>query len=254
MSTLVISGDTSGTITVQAASSGTGTVTLPLGSGTLITTPVILPAGTSTTAPLSFQSGTILSSASAGNFEYDGKLFYLTPSGAQRGLAPTQITYYLNSALTGTNDTSVQSIFGVSVSLSANTVYDIEARIQLLASGSTNSVTLNLGFGGTSTLNNIMYQTQSVWDAGATNTQVDTTENMAIVNTSAQTATTVAAATGAYGTILRGTLSVATAGTFTPQYQWSGTPGSAWSTQPGSYFSLYPIGTAGANLSIGTWS
>jgi hypothetical protein len=133
-------------------------------------------------------------------------------------------------------------------------VYDIEAWVTMLASGSTVASILNLGFGGTATVNGIIYQTQSVFDAGVTNTQVDTTENMAIVNTIAQTPITVSAACGAATAIIRGTVSIANGGTFIPQYSWNVNPGSAWVVQAGSYFTVYPVGAAGANVSVGTWS
>jgi hypothetical protein len=252
MSTLVIAGDTSGSITLQPASSGSGTLTLPTFSGTALTP--TLSAGTATVAPLTFSNGNITTTTTAGNWEYDGEVFYITPAGTQRGLIPTQIIYYTNSTIAGASSTAVQTPFGVGVSLSANTVYVIEAKMTWIAAGATNSVAFQWGFGGTATTNNILYQTQSVWDAGATNTQVDATENQAIVNTTAQTAVTVAAATGALSHIIRGTVSIANAGTFIPQYQWSGAPGSAWTLQIGSYFSVYPVGVAGADISIGTWS
>lgn len=252
MSTLVIAGDTSGSITLQPASSGSGTLTLPTFSGTVLTP--IISAGTATVAPLTFSNGNITTTTTAGNWEYDSEVFYITPTATQRGLIPTQIIYYINSTIAGGSGTSVQTPFGVGVSLSANTVYVIESKMTWIAVGATNSVTFQWGFGGTATTNNILYQTQSLWDTGTSSTQVDATENQAIVNTTAQTAVTVAAATGALSNIIRGTVSIATAGTFIPQYQWSALPGTTWTLQVGSYFSLYPVGVADANTSIGTWS
>ena len=151
------------------------------------------------------------------------------------------------------NNGTLQSIFGVGITLSSSTIYDIEAWICLLGSGSSNSVSASLGFGGTATVNNIIYQTNTVYDAGLA-PQVDTSENMGIINTTTQTTTTAAAICQALSYNIRGTVSVNAGGTFIPNHQWSGTPGAAWVVQAGSYFSLYPVGVAGANVSVGTWA
>jgi hypothetical protein len=53
--------------------------------------------------------------------------------------------------------------------------------------------------------------------------------------------------------MIRGTVSIATGGTFIPQYSLSATPGGAYTTQIGSYMLIYPIGVAGSNTNVGTW-
>ena len=252
MSTIIISGDTSGSITVQPAASGSGTLTLPSNSGSLL--PSTIPAGTATTAPLTFSNGTTLTTAAAGNWEYDGRVFYVTPQSTQRGIMPGSLTYYLGSTRTLANNTTVQSIFNVGVTLSSGTIYDFEAWLVLIDPGAATTLYANFGFGGTATINDIIYETQSVWDAGGA-TQVDTTENTAVVNTASMTQTVVSASTvQALSYIIRGTVSINAGGTFIPQHQWSATPGQAWVVQKGSYFSLYPVGLAGANVSVGTWA
>ena len=54
--------------------------------------------------------------------------------------------------------------------------------------------------------------------------------------------------------MIRGTVSIATGGTFIPQYSLSAAPGGAYTTQLGSYFLIYPLGASGSNTSIGTWA
>jgi hypothetical protein len=53
--------------------------------------------------------------------------------------------------------------------------------------------------------------------------------------------------------MIRGTVSIATGGTFIPQYSLSAAPGGAYTTQLGSYFLIYPLGASGSNTNIGTW-
>ena len=55
-------------------------------------------------------------------------------------------------------------------------------------------------------------------------------------------------------TMMKGTISVSTGGTFIPQYSLSAAPGGAYTTAAGSYFLIYPIGAAGANVNVGTWA
>ena len=68
-------------------------------------------------------ANTALSTASAGTLEYDGGELYFTPLGTQRGLVPGMQYYRLDSSLAGSNVNTAQSILGVGVTLSANTVY-----------------------------------------------------------------------------------------------------------------------------------
>ena len=54
---------------------------------------------------------------------YDGRIFYSTPQGNERGLMKSIQTYILNSDYNLTNQTAVQSMFGVSTPVSSNTGY-----------------------------------------------------------------------------------------------------------------------------------
>lgn len=215
-----------------------------------------LDAGTATTAPLVFVSGTNLTSATAGAMEYDGKVLYATPQGTQRGVVPGMQTYRLNSTVVGSNVTTAQSVFGVGVTLSSNTVYRFNAVYALSKTAGTTSHLINLLFGGTATLNNIAYLNvglfKSTGFAGVTAPDV-----ASFIQTAAATAVTVTT-TGAsvqYIANISGSVSVNAGGTFIPQYQLTpNAPGGAYTTAIGSHFEIWPVGASGSNTSVGSWA
>ena len=108
-------------------------------------------------APFNLTSGTNLTTATAGAIEYDGKVFYGTPQGAQRGVIPGMQFFRLESNLAGANATGAQNTFGVSVTLSTSTIYAFESVIALSKAAGTTSHTISVGFGGSATVNNIGY-------------------------------------------------------------------------------------------------
>jgi hypothetical protein len=216
------------------------------------------------TTGLSIQSGgkvvlanTALSTATAGTLEYDGGELYFTPLGTQRGIIPGMQYYRLNSALVGSNVNTAQSILGVGVTLSSNTIYHFEGVYALSKSAGTTSHTTSLLYGGTATINNVAYWLQS----GSINTSTFTdTANGVSFQYYIQTLSSFlingaqAAATTCRLYKVNGTISVNTGGTLIPQYQLSAAPGGAYTTAIGSYFSIWPVGAAGSNTSIGTWA
>jgi hypothetical protein len=219
----------------------------------------VLNAGTTTVPPLDFQAGTNLTSALAGAVEYDGKVFYGTPQGTQRGVLPGMQYYRLNSTLLGANATGAQSILGVGVTLSASTVYAFELVFCLTKSAGTTSHTVSTLFGGTATLNNIAYS-PTISQSSTTGTVSGNPTTTAAYNLYVQQASAtvitaaIAIAAQAVFPVIRGTVSVNAGGTFIPQYSLSAAPGGAYTAQIGSYFRIYPIGAAGANTSVGTWA
>lgn len=213
--------------------------------------PVILPAGTTTLAPLDFTSGTNLTTPFAGAMEYDGKVPYFTPQGTQRGVVPGMQFYRLNAGYDFTSGTTSAALYGVGVTLSSSTVYAFEGLFALYRATSTTGV-CRLNFAGTATLNNILYQTSSVFDPG-TIPLVDSNNNIAIINTAAVTAFTISASVNTITAFISGTVSINAGGTFIPQYSQS-VSGGTTTNQAGSYFRIYPIGAAGSNTSVGTWA
>jgi len=197
-----------------------------------------------------------LGTAAAGAFDYDGKVFYATPQGTQRGVVPGAQFFRLDAALAGANVNTAQSVLGVGVTLSASTVYAFEAVYALSKAAGTTSHSVGLGFGGTATINNIAY-------AGilASNSSALTTDGTGAIGVYVQTAANTTFSNGASTAAtlfrtytLKGTVSVNAGGTFIPQYTLSAAPGGAYTTALGSYFMIYPIGASGANVNVGTWA
>lgn len=224
---------------------------ITLDGATGLSGPVILPAGTTTLAPLDFTSGTNLTTALAGAMEYDGDKLMFTPKGTQRGVVPGMQFYRLNSGYAFTASPTAIPVYGVGVTLSSSTVYAFEGLFAVYRAAS-NSGTSSIGFGGTATINNILYQAHSVFDPG-TIPLVDSNNNMTIINTASMTAFTVGASVNTITAFVTGTVSVNTGGTFIPQYSQTFNSNPA-TTQVGSYFTIYPIGAAGSNTSVGTWA
>jgi hypothetical protein len=217
-------------------------------------------AGTTALAPLKLTSGSLQSAASAGAIEYDGRVFYGTPQGTQRGIVSGAQFFRLNSNLVGANVNTAQSVFGVGVTLSAGTVYAFEAVYGLSKSAGATAHNLGFGFGGTATVNNILYETVGSFILSANLSGTLRTDASypigSVANSTANTNvyTSAAGAALSWVYIIRGTISINTGGTLIPQYTLSAAPGGAYSTVAGSYFSIYPIGASGANTSVGTWA
>jgi hypothetical protein len=198
-----------------------------------------------------------LGAASAGLLENDGTSLYFTPTSTQRGVVPGMQYYVLNAPLAGANVNTAQNVLGVSVTLSSNTRYAFEAVYALSKTAGTTSHTTGIGFGGTATINNIGYWAQagSINSAGFTDLSnsgsfqyyVQTASNTVLNGAQAQAATF-----RMYK--LSGTVSINAGGTFTPQYTLSAAPGGAYTTAAGCWFRIYPIGAAGSNVSVGTWT
>jgi hypothetical protein len=162
--------------------------------------------------------------------------------------------YRLNADVVGANATGAQSMFGVGVTLEANTVYEFEIVVAFLKTAGATNHTFRLGFGGTATLNNIMYEyvTQNSTSATDTNGSLET----GVVETAAETIITPGIATATqyvYG-VIKGTVSIGDAGTFIPQYYLGAAPGGAYSTKAGSFVKIRRIGASGANNNIGGWA
>ena len=193
----------------------------------------------------------------AGQVEYNGTGLFYTPSGTQRGIIPGQQYYRLNSDLAGQNVTSAQNIFGVGVTLASSTVYAFEMFFPMSKTAGATSHNVLIGFGGNATLNNIGYYQYNHGDTAAF-----TTAPLAgtILDSFIQTATatiivpSLASATQYRVHSAKGTVSVNAGGTFIPQYTLSVAPGGAYTTAAGSYMLIYPIGTAGSNINVGTWA
>jgi hypothetical protein len=160
----------------------------------------------------------------------------------------------LNSDVAGANITTPQAIFGKGVTLPAGSVWEFESAFLLSKSAGTSNHSLRLLFGGTATLNNIMYQ--FIGQQATTLQTTDASPEIGVVLTAAETivtATTTSAGISAYF-VVHGTVSINAGGTFIPQYALGAAPGGAYSTIAGSYFKMRRIGDAGADVNIGGWA
>lgn len=238
---IVQTADASGVLQLQS----NGTTGLTVGSG-----------GVLTAANGIVMSPMTLGSAVTGEFEYDGSVPYFTPLGTQRGIIPGMQYYRLNSAVVGANVTTPQSVYGVGVTLSSNTVYAFQGYYAIAKSAGTTQHTTSSSFGGTATLNSIGYLLTGSTSSVSFTARVNAATNCLWITTAAATSYDAGAANAAFFIMTRfeGTVSVANGGTFIPQYTLGTAPGGAYTTQIGSYFMIYPIGAAGSNTSVGTWA
>ena len=204
---------------------------------------------------LALTSDTLSSPAAAGQIEYASPIFAATPVGTQRGIVPTQQYYRLESSLVGTNGTSAQSLFGVGVTLSSSTVYEFEIVVDLSRSAGSTSHTIALGFAGTATVNNILYQGYTNQLGSATPSGQSNSAGSFVGNSTTATVLTAAITTNSTNYFaVKGTVSVNAGGTFIPQYTLSAAPGGAYSTAAGSYIRINPLSASGAATNVGTWS
>ncbi len=200
-------------------------------------------------------SDTLSSPAAAGQIEYSSPIFAATPIGTQRGIVPTQQYYRLDSAYLGSNATGAQSLFGVGVTLSSSTVYEFEIVVDLSRSAGTTSHTIALGFAGTATVNNILYDGFTNQLASATPSGTSTSASSFVGNSTAATVLTAAITTNNTNYFsIKGTVSINVGGTFIPQYTLSAAAGGAYSTIAGSYIRINPLSASGAATNVGTWS
>jgi len=188
--------------------------------------------------------------------EYDGTTLLFTPTGVQRGIVPGMQYYRLNSALVGANVNTVQNIIGVGCTLSSSTVYAFDCLFVGTKTVGTTSHSINFGFGGTATLNNIGYFALADNQNGTLPIVTANTADIGYVNTATLRVLIPSsnAATLVYIMRINGTVSVNAGGTFIPQYSLTAAPGGAYTTAIGSYMAIYPVGASGSNTNVGTWA
>jgi hypothetical protein len=173
---------------------------------------------------------------------------YITALGTGTGGAGTYTVSTSQTAASG----QINSYRGVN--LTASTIYQFDLTYFLQKAAGTTSHTVGFGFGGSATLNNIVYG-GFAWANGTatTPTSAGTFTGWSTAATSVVWTTGLTASGVWIIAKLQGTVSVNAAGTFVPSYFLSAAPGGAYTTNAGTYFNIYPVGAAGANTSVGAW-
>jgi hypothetical protein len=241
---LVQTADASGVLQLQS----NGTTGLTVGSGGVVTAANGIVMNTMT-----------LGTPITGEFEYDGRVPYFTPAGTQRGVVPGMQYYVMGSSTTGANTTSAQSILGVGVTLSSNTIYEFEAQFNFFKTTGTTSHNVAFQWGGTVTTHRIMTNLLVV-SSNVGFITVDTSRfpYQYVMETAGPTVVT-ANGSSAFRTvnmIIRGIINVNQGGTLIPQYALSNAPGGAYISAASNYMSIWPIGVGGNNagVNVGTWA
>jgi len=191
------------------------------------------------------------------NLDGTGNLAQAVTAGLGTGRLPVEQIYRLNSTVAGSNATGAQSLLGVGVTLAGSTVYQFQMNIFMYKTAGTTSHTMSLLFGGTATVNNIMYAGSSgSLSTSAPTSGYDSGGNQIFSLTASALVVSGASTTAALNKsyTLNGTVSINAGGTFIPQYSLSAAPGGAYTTAAGSYFKISPLGASGANTNIGVWA
>jgi hypothetical protein len=231
-----------GTLAVTSTSTFTGTATFNGAS--------VLAAGTASLAPLRFTSGTNLTTPTAGVTEYDGAVFYKTPSANNRGVSPAEHFITLTSTNTLTSQTAAQPIFdggggpaGGAITLPTGT-YFFECMFSLTSMSAT-SGSFGFAFDGTATYS-------QAWTSMATDAALATAANTQTTFNTAANTTLCTASTSTTGyAIIRGIIRVTVSGTLIPSV--SQTTAAAAVVGTDSYFRVKQLGSSTA-VSVGNWS
>ena len=220
------------------------TALLQLGSGT----------ATAGTAPLKLTAGTSLSTAEAGAVEYDGTVFYSTPTASSRGISPSEFFVVLNNDYRANNTFFSQKVFNVSndgaITLAGSTTYLFEGQYFITCAGN-NSTYFETSFGGDANIASISYSTTAT--KGSMATYQDAT--VSYVSARSRTMITPTSTDNDYITvIIKGIVRMGSnGGTFIPQFSFSTAPGADPIVMRNSYFKIYPVGS-NTVTSVGNWN
>jgi len=242
-----------GTTNQITSTANSSVATLSLPSSVIMPGSLTLFSGNTTIAPLTFVSGTNLATAVAGALEYDGKSFYGTPSGTQRGLIPVEQTYITTGDRTLYANTAPCSVFGKSVTLSSATRYAYEIIANLTKAGTNKDLSYGISVGGSGVLAAHSYNSTYITSATSRVTLGSGFSMSNFITTNFATPVKIAAYDDKYMTItIRGIIDVTTGGTITPQFTVSaGTD--AHTLYAYSRMRIYAVDGISANTSIGTF-
>jgi hypothetical protein len=260
---------------------GTGGVaaggTIIAGSG-MSTGNLLIAAGGATTTPVQLTTGTLNTTAVAGGLEFNTGIWYATPHASSRGIINTSHLFILsaNSNInTGTAPTTNigYGIFGGSTGTGtagqfnavASTTYQFELKVLIGMQPGPNSATMQFAFGGTgtaATINWYQYDTMVTGTPYVSGTGASTPSTTSAVQNFAGTSTLPTATSGvilAAGTtvnrsiVVRGVISINTAGTLLPTIAFGATTGSVMQAVAGSYWKITPLGGT-STFGVGNFS
>jgi len=211
--------------------------------------------GTAAQPPIKFTAGSNNSGIVAGALEYDGVVFYGTPTVSNRGLIPVEQFIALVSDYIANDSSTAQKVFNSptngAITLDAGTTYMIEGVYYITRALGSNSHTLSTLFALGGTLTSITYTADTTSTTGAVLGAVSRIYGTAV------TALTVTAAsvstTENITVVIKGMVRTNAAGTFTPQIKYDSAPGGAPTILKNSYFRMTPVGTSTV-ASVGNWS
>jgi hypothetical protein len=242
------------TTIVQEPSSASANITLNTSGGVSLGA-TSLSAGTTSVAALAMTSGSRLTTATAGSFEFDGRTFTVTPQSTERGLVLTPQYVRLDSGYVGSNVNTAQTIFGLGTTVSSSTIYVVEGFFVTTKTAGTTSHTMSITWGGTATLNNLLFDYTT--SAGSGGLPVGSSNFVRTTVSTVSSGAITGSMTSASQFVVvnfKGSISVNVGGTFLPQYVLSAAPGGAYTTNVGSYILIYPVGASGSTAAVGNWS
>jgi hypothetical protein len=215
-----------------------------------------LVAGTSSVEPLKFSSGTNLTTPAAGVMEYNGQFFLTNNTTTKRGVVSPKHIYSLTSTRSLSTSDGSQSLFGVGLSLEANTVYEFDIWFALTSqtsvSGSSTTIQLSLALPTSSTGSYEAAYSASTSSVSASRTFASITATPLTSGTVTYSGTS-STATGQYH--MKGIVRTSSSGTFTPNLVVvNGTNAlSSLTLSAGSYATVNKVGAANANIITGDW-
>jgi hypothetical protein len=212
--------------------------------------------GTNTLAPVTFTSGTVLDTPAAGVMEYNGQFFLTNNTTTKRGVVSPKHIYSLTSTRSLSTSAGSQSLFGVGLSLEANTVYEFDIWFALTSqtsvSGSSTTIQLSLALPTSSTGSYEAAYSASTSSTSASRTLASITATPLTSGTVTYSGTS-STATGQYH--MKGVIRTSSSGTFTPNLVVvNGTNAlSSLTLSAGSYATVNKVGAANANIITGDW-
>jgi hypothetical protein len=195
-----------------------------------------------------------------GSIEYDGTVFYGTPTAVQRGVITAEHFIVLASDYTANDSATAQKIFNSpsagTITLAASTTYFFEGQYIVRRSVGTTAHTFGVLFATGGTLTSIAYtaEVSNQTSAGVITPSVQAVSK--IYSTAITEATLTGSSSTQYEDItvyVRGTVRTNSGGTFVPQMKYSTAPGGAPTVLANSFFRMIPVGTSSV-ASVGNWS